>query len=318
MKALDHPILSLIEGPNFGLQMEERKEISSLIQLLDDPDEHVFSHVRSKILALGEPAIPDLENAWDSNALGVLFQSRIEQLIHDIQFEALLRNLSDWKESGAGSLLEGVLIINRFQYPDFDQEQVLKQLEQIQQDIWLELNANLTAFEQVKVINHILFEVYGFVGNIKNYHSPQNSFLSVVLETKKGNPLSLSLIYSIIAQNLDLPIYGVNLPRHFVLAYLDRLSLYKTNDIYSTDVLFYINPFSRGTVFSTGEIDHFLTQLKLEKSPEYYMPCTNIAIVRRALKNLEFSYTKLGESEKVDEINRMIELLATDQSAPLY
>lgn len=292
--------------------MNSDQEISSLIQLLDDPDEGVYTHVRTKILALGEEIIPELESAWETNILGVLFQNRIEQLIHDIQFEALLKNLTLWRESGATSLLEGVLIINRYQYPDFDEDEVLKTLEQIQQDIWIELNSNLTAFEQVKVINHILFEVYGFVGNTKNYHAPQNSFLNVVLETKKGNPLSLSLIYSIIAQNLDLPIYGINLPRHFVLGYLDRFSLYKTNNIYKSDVLFYINPFSRGTVFSRKEIDHFLEQLKLEQDDRFYRPCTNVSIVRRALNNLENSYSKLGDQEKVVEIQRMIETLGEE------
>lgn len=290
--------------------MKQNQDISSLIHLLDDPDEGIYSHVRLEILSLGEEIIPNLESAWETNIFGVLFQNRIEHLIHDIQFRSLLKHLTSWREAGAASLLDGVLLIDRYQYPDFDEEKVLKTLEQIQQDIWLELNANLTAFEQVKVINHILFEVYGFNGNTKNYHAPQNSFLNVVLESKKGNPLSLSLIYSIIAQNLDLPIYGVNLPRHFVLAYLDRFSLYKTNNIYATDVLFYINPFSRGTVFSAKEIDHFLEQLKLETDDKYYKPCSNVAILTRALSNLSNSYSKLGHNDKVEEINQMVAVLS--------
>ncbi|MCO4807277.1 MAG: transglutaminase family protein [Flavobacteriales bacterium] len=289
--------------------MKDEQDISSLIHLLDDPDEGIYSHIRIQILALGEEIIPNLENAWETNIFGVLFQNRIEQLIHDIQFEALLKHLEMWKNAGAASLLDGVILIDRFQYPDFDQEQMLKTLEQIQQDIWLELNANLTAFEQVKVMNHILYEVYGFNGNTNNYHNPKNSFLNIVLESKKGNPLSLSLIYSIIAQNLDLPIYGVNLPRHFVLAYLDRFSLYKTNNIYTADVLFYINPFSKGTVFSVKEIDHFLEQLKLEQDPKYYQPCTNVDILIRALSNLSNSYTKLGDTAKVEEIKKMMGVL---------
>ncbi len=290
--------------------MNQNQDISSLIHLLEDPDEGIYSHVRLEILSLGEEIVPKLESAWETNIFGVLFQNRIEHLIHDIQFKSLLKHLTSWREAGAASLLDGALLIDRYQYPDFDEEKVLKTLEQIQQDIWLELNANLTAFEQVKVINHILFEVYGFKGNTKNYHAPQNSFLNVVLESKKGNPLSLSLIYSIIAQNLDLPIYGVNLPRHFVLAYLDRFSLYKTNNIYTTDVLFYINPFSRGTVFSVKEIDHFLEQLKLETDDKYYKPCSNVAILKRALSNLSNSYSKLGQNDKVEEINQMIAVLS--------
>ncbi len=290
--------------------MEESNEITALIQLLDDPDDQIFEQVRSRLLSLGEDVIPTLEDAWESQVLGVLFQNRIEQLIHEIQFDVICESLRDWGRDGGTSLLEGALIISRYQYPDLDEDRVLKTLEQIQQDVWLELNTNLTAFEQVKVINHILFEIHGFSGNTKNYHAPQNSFLNVVLESKKGNPLSLSLIYSIIAQNLDLPIYGVNLPRHFILAYLDRFSLYKTNDIYSSDVLFYVNPFSRGTVFSKKEIDYFLKQLKLEPNDRFYSPCTNVDIIIRALNNLEHSYKKLGDEEKEQEISKLSKVLS--------
>lgn len=289
--------------------MEQKPNIQSLIQLLDDPDESIYNHVKDQLIEFGEEVISDLEVAWESNLLGVVFQNRIESLIHEIQFKALEKSLKEWVDGGASNLLDGVLIINRYQYPEFDEEKLLKKLEQIQQDIWLELNVNLTAFEQVKVMNHILFELYGFSGNTSDYHAPKNSFLSEVLETKKGNPLSLSLIYAVIAQNLDLPIYGVNLPHHFILAYLDRFSLYKTNDIYATEVLFYINPFSKGTVFSRREIDFFLTQLKLEPKDMFYQPATNISIIRRALNNLEYSYEKLGNKDRVQEVQALIKLL---------
>ena len=289
--------------------MKQQTDISSLIQLLDDPDELVYSHVKIQIMSIGEGAIPNLEEAWESNLFGVLFQNRIEELIHEIQFDAVAKSLNEWAHAEGASLLDGVMIINRYQYPDFDQEKMLKTLEQIQHDIWLELNTNLTAFEQVKVINHILFQIYGFSGNTLDYHSPKNSFLSEVLETKKGNPLSLSLIYSIISQNLDLPIYGVNLPHHFILAYLDRFSLYKTNNIFETDVLFYVNPFSKGTVFSKKEIDYFLEQLKLDPEDSFFKPATNVSIIRRALSNLENSYTKLGNDDRVKEIKHLISQL---------
>ena len=289
--------------------MKQLTDISSLIQLLDDPDELVYSHVKIQIMSIGEGAIPNLEEAWESNLFGVLFQNRIEELIHEIQFDAVAKSLNEWAHAEGASLLDGVMIINRYQYPDFDQEKMLKTLEQIQHDIWLELNTNLTAFEQVKVINHILFQIYGFSGNTLDYHSPKNSFLSEVLETKKGNPLSLSLIYSIISQNLDLPIYGVNLPHHFILAYLDRFSLYKTNNIFETDVLFYVNPFSKGTVFSKKEIDYFLEQLKLDPEDSFFKPATNVSIIRRDLSNLENSYTKLGNDDRVKEIKHLISQL---------
>ncbi|MFI5205122.1 MAG: transglutaminase-like domain-containing protein, partial [Flavobacteriales bacterium] len=186
-------------------------EIKALISLIDDPDDRIYSQVRTKLLEFGEEIIPALESEWESNEYGLVFQSRIETLIHEIQFSSVKDNLVRWIENGSHDLLEGVLIINRFQYPDLDEDRIKKRIHQLKQDVWLELNDNLTAFEQIRVINHILFDVYGFSGNKKNFHSPQNSFLNQVLDTGKGNPLMLSVIYLLVCRPLDLPVYGVNL-----------------------------------------------------------------------------------------------------------
>jgi len=290
--------------------MKQPENLTSLIELLDDPDESIYGHVREQLLLIGADVIPTLESAWESNLFGMLFQKRIEELIHEIQFSLVKTSLTEWAANESNTLLDGVLIVNRYQYPDFDQEETLGLLEQIQKDIWLELNVNLTAFEQVKVMNHILFELHGFTGNTRDFHSPKNSFLSEVLQSRRGNPLSLSLIYAIIAQNLDIPIYGINLPRHFVLGYLDRFSLYKTNSIYKADALFFINPFSKGAVFSHGEIDQFLSQLKMDKKESYYKAATNVAIVKRILNNLEYSYEQLGNAPKVEEIQELKSVLS--------
>ena len=166
------------------------------------------------------------------------------------------------------------------------------------------MNDDLTAIEKVKVLNHILFEVHQFSGNITNYHAPQNSFINNVLESKKGNPLMLSVLYMLICKELNIPIYGINLPQHFVLAYLnDYANLIDVNNkTLSNNILFYINPFSKGLIFNQKDIDQFLKQLNLEAEAKYYIPCSNIEIVKRSLNNLIFSYEKLGYLEKVDEL----------------
>jgi regulator of sirC expression with transglutaminase-like and TPR domain len=79
----------------------------------------------------------------------------------------------------------------------------------------------MTPQEQVLVMNKVLFDIHGFAGNTTNFHAPQNSFINTVLESKKGNPLLISIIYILMARQLDIPIYGVNLPEHFILAYQD-------------------------------------------------------------------------------------------------
>ena len=279
------------------------KEVIALITLLDDPDEVIYSQVKDRFVILGPPAIPHLETAWE-NSFDAIMQKRIEIIIHTIQFEILQKSLKKWALEEQEDLLKGILILSRYQYPDLDETKIRKDLDQIKQDVWLELNDDLTAIEKVKVLNHILFEVHQFSGNITNYHAPQNSFINNVLESKKGNPLMLSVLYMLICKELNIPIYGINLPQHFVLAYLnDYANLIDVNNkTLSNNILFYINPFSKGLIFNQKDIDQFLKQLNLEPEAKYYIPCSNIEIVKRSLNNLIFSYEKLGYLEKVDEL----------------
>ena len=279
------------------------KEVIALITLLDDPDEVIYSQVKDRFVILGPPAIPHLETAWE-NSFDAIMQKRIEIIIHTIQFEILQKALKKWAIEEQEDLLKGILILSRYQYPDLDETKIRKDLDQIKQDVWLELNDDLTAIEKVKVLNHILFEVHQFSGNITNYHAPQNSFINNVLESKKGNPLMLSVLYMLICKELNIPIYGINLPQHFVLAYLnDYANLIDVNNkTLSNNILFYINPFSKGLIFNQKDIDQFLKQLNLEAEAKYYIPCSNVEIVKRSLNNLIFSYEKLGYLEKVDEL----------------
>ena len=183
----------------------DKNEIDALIRLLEDPDEDIFKHIKGKILSLGSEVIPVLENAWE-NSFDHRMQVRIENIIHFIQYDTVNKQLTDWAKGGGKDLLAGVILVARYQYPDLNELKIMTHIERIKQDIWLELNNNLTALEKVRVLNHIIFDVHGFSGNTANFHAPQNSYINNVLESKKGNPLSLSVLYAIIAQRLDVNI----------------------------------------------------------------------------------------------------------------
>jgi regulator of sirC expression with transglutaminase-like and TPR domain len=296
--------------PIVNLQNMDNKELHALINLLDDPDENVYGMVKDKLLSLGHDVIPILENVWEmGDPFNNLVQIRIETIIHKIQFDNIFNQLRNWSKEGAGDILTGALLIARYQYPDLDENKIKLKIDQMMRDVWIELNDHLTALEKVRVLNHIIFDVHGFSGNTTNYHAPQNSYLNNVVESRKGNPLSLSLLYAIIAQKLNIPIYGVNLPQHFILAYLDNGELSEPEMLSEDKVLFYINPFSRGTVFSKKEIDAFLKQLNLNTDSAYYLPCSNLEIIKRLIHNLIYSYEKLGYPAKKQELQELMRAL---------
>jgi regulator of sirC expression with transglutaminase-like and TPR domain len=279
-------------------------EVNSLIRLLDDPDGEIFNHVHQKILSYGTEAIEYLEQAWEQ-AFDPIQQERIANLVHEIQFGIVKNDLQLWHQSGAFDLLQGILIINRYQYPDLDEQKVINHIEAIKRDIWIHMMNESSPSEQVKLINHVFYSIYGFSGNTTNHLDPQNSYLSQVLDTKKGNQISLAIIYSIIAQKLDIPIYGVNLPQHFILAYLDDT----LQSEFESGILFYINAFNKGLIFGRRDVDMFLKQLNLKFDKQFYEPCSNTDIIKRVLRNLVSAYEHLGSAEKVAEINELLAIL---------
>lgn len=275
-----------------------------MIRLLDDPDTEIFEHIHNKLISYGGEAIYYLESAWEQ-AFDPIQQERIANLVHEIQFGIVKEELKLWFQSGAFDLLQGVLTINKYQYPDLDEQKVINQIEAIKRDIWLQMIYDSSAAEQVKLINHVFYNIHGFSGNTTNHQDPQNSYLNQVLDTKKGNQISLAIIYSIIAQKLDIPVYGVNLPQHFILAYVDETMEAE----YEGGILFYINAFNKGFIFGRRDVDMFLKQLNLKADKQFYEPCSNADIVRRVLRNLISAYENLGSAEKVKELNEMLGIL---------
>ncbi|MGY4537583.1 regulator of sirC expression with transglutaminase-like and TPR domain [Mucilaginibacter sp. UYNi724] len=279
-------------------------EVNSLIRLLDDPDAEIFGHVHEKLLSYGIEAINYLESAFEQ-AFDPIQQERIANLVHEIQFGTLKNDLKLWHQSGAFDLLQGILIVNRYQYPDLDEQKVINQIESIKRDIWIQMTNEASPVEQIKLMNHVFYSIHGFSGNTTNHRDPQNSYISQVLDIKKGNQISLAIIYSIIAQKLDIPVYGVNLPQHFILAYLDE----SRESEFEGGILFYINAFNKGFIFGRRDVDMFLKQLNLQFDKQFYEPCSNSDIIKRVIRNLISAYEHLGSAEKVDELNELLEIM---------
>lgn len=272
----------------------EKKEIKALISLLDDEDHSVLDHVETKIKSLGEDIIPFLEEEWENN-LNPDVQTRIENLIHHLQYNLLIERLTKWAEGDKQDLLEGMWLIATYQYPDLTLETLKQDLEQIYYEAWLDFKSEGHPFDQIKMLNSVLFGKLRFSANTKNFHSPSNSMINIVLDTRKGNPISLCVIYMLVAQKLKMPVYGVNLPNLFILTY--------KSDKFQQ---FYINAFNRGLIFSREDIDNYITELRIPSEKFYYEPCSHKEIIQRSLRNLIMSFDKLGEHAKSEEVKTLL------------
>ncbi|QJD78394.1 transglutaminase-like domain-containing protein [Spirosoma rhododendri] len=272
-------------------------ELKALISLLDDEDQEVVEHVEKQIRQIGGSMIPLLETEWEGSFNPAL-QKRIEELIHNLQYESVLDRMRDWKNGGGMDLLEGLWIVATYQYPDLSLDKLRQDIEQLFYDVWVDFKDDMHPDERVRALNHAFFTKLKFAPNTKHFHSPANSMINQVMESRRGNPITLCILYMLIANRLKLPIYGVNLPNLFVLTYKD-------NNV----VQFYINVFNRGLIFSRKDIDQYIDQLNLKQLSTFYQPCTNADIVRRVLRNLVLAFEKTGDVERVSEVERILEMV---------
>ncbi len=271
----------------------DKKELKALVSLLEDEDNEVIRHVEDRIISIGNNVIPFLEKEWESS-FNPSVQRKIEELIHALQFDHLKYRLGEWVKNGAKDLLEGAWIVATYQYPDLELSFLKKEIEQLYYEVWLDFKKDMHPFDQIKTINTAIFEKLKFRANNKNFHSPGNSMVNVVLETRRGNPISLSIIYILIAQKLELPIYGVNLPNLFMCTYKTERHR------------FYINAFNKGLIFSKSDIENYVQQLHLNPMDLFFEPCTNEDIIKRVLRNLVISFEKLNDHQKSDEVKQLL------------
>jgi regulator of sirC expression with transglutaminase-like and TPR domain len=277
----------------------EVNEIKALVSLLEDDDHEVVNHIEAKIMSMGDVIIPFLELEWESQ-FNPNVQKRIEDLIHILQLNSLKQKLKEWKENEQDNLLKGIFLIATYQYPDLDYKKIKKDVDKIYYEAWLSHRTYASPFDQVRNLNHIIFSKLGFTSNTQNFHAPGNSMINIVLESRKGNPIALCMIYMMVANRLKMPVFGVNLPNLFVLTYK------------SDETQFYINAFNKGLVFSKSDIDNYISQLRLKPNDKFYQPCSNLEIVQRILRNLIMAFERLSEAEKVKEVKEILGVISDE------
>jgi hypothetical protein len=285
-----------------------KRKLQALIDLLDDPDALVYELVEKELLKENYKIIPALEEKWEAS-FDENSQERIENLIQNLQFKQTKKLLGKWVNSPGHDLLSGFLLVDRFQYPDLNLLKTDQKIDNLRKSIWLELSDSLTILEKTTILNHFLFNISGYSINHNNIHSPQNCFLNQILDTKRGNPISISILYVIIARQLGLPTHFIDFPRNPLIAIVDPDLAKKVHgDIRNSDVLFYVNPSNKGSITSRKEIEYHLRKNKYGPLQAFTEPKTDLFFIQRLLESLQESYQSAAFQEKEEKVKSLLEL----------
>jgi len=126
-------------------------------------------------------------------------------------FAALVR------EDDSFPLLEAAASIAQDEYPDLDVQQVLGDVDQLLARARRRCGEMTDPLQRLRVLNQFFFRDMGFGGNVNNFYDPDNSYLNVVLRTRRGIPITLAVLWLELAQGLGLKARGVNFPGHFMV-----------------------------------------------------------------------------------------------------
>lgn len=273
--------------------MEQTKEITALLHLIDDPDDEVYSQVSEKIISFGKEIIPNLEHLWETTA-DEYTQERIEMLIHSLHFRDLQMDLKAWANDKEHDLFTGALLVSRYQYPDLNLLTYYQELEKMRRNVWLELNSFLTSLEKVNVLNNILFNYYKIKGTEINYSHPDDFLVHKLVESKKGNAIPIGILLLSMASLLDINLYMINIPRQFILAYFDDDPENNTGVEFPPEhIQFYMDGAS-GQIFSHKDVETYFKRISVPPTASYFKPLNNKRIIQRMLEE----YARCFDTEK--------------------
>ena len=279
-------------------QAPAERERRALLNLLADEDPGVHAAVRERILSLG----PDVRNWLRPHTLSSdpLLRKRAREIIlhferHDADREFLLFCL---REGESLDLETGALLLARTTYPNINAEAYHALLDTFASAIAPRLTSNLAPRAQLKLLNNHLFQRLGFRGDEDTYFDPKNSYLNQVLDRRKGNPISLCLIYMLVARRLKLPVAGIGLPGHFVCRYQSSLDSV------------YIDAFDAGRLLTKADCVQFLLHSVFGLHEQFLTPVTPRRMLIRMCGNLHQSYLHLEAKEDASRMQGYITALS--------
>lgn len=287
--------------------MQENREISALLNLIDDPDEEVYNTVSDKIISFGKGIIPNLEHLWEHTSDETI-QERIELMIHKLHFKDLAADFDHWK-IGSNELLQGALLTARYHYPDIQSITTLQEIEKIRRNIWLELNNYLTPLEQTNVISSILYNYYKQIGVEIAYNHPEDFFINKAVESKKGNAISNGILYLVLCHLLDIPVKAVNIPRQFILAYIDpSYELLNPGAAHAEKIKFYIDPLN-GQIYSHKDVENYFKRISVAPDNAFFKEMSNKQVIQFLLEELSKCFDDDMNRYKMNELLMLAKLL---------
>lgn len=277
-------------------------QLLALVELLADDHPEVVEAARKKLIDSAERSVPILQKAAASHkdskvrveARGVLERIRLASLEREWQ-------RATQRPDEEVDLEQNTFLLARVPYPELDPKPYQRRLDDLAGKVRPKMKTLTKTKEHLVAINEILFGDEKFRGNWDDYFDPRNSYLNCVLDRKLGIPISLSVLYLLIARRLKIPVGGVGIPGHFMVKCEDG------------GMELYVDTFNGGRFLSRAECILFMVEAGYPYQPEFLDRVGPRDILARMLRNLILIYADRHEETLGRTLTHLLDLLYPDR-----
>ena len=262
----------------------------AIVKLLGDDDQLTVDLVKEQLISRGAEASGELEMLLDADNQNV--RRHITQILAEIDSREATSELSIlcplFPEDG--DLEHASWLLSRTMLSGIPLQQYQRAIDDFGSELSVMIDDTMRANERIAIISAYLGIKQGFRGNAGDYYNPDNSFLPSLIESRRGIPISLTLLYILVGARAGMKIEGVNLPGHFLARH--------------GDILF--DPYEHGRIVTLGDCNAILARQDLTFSPEHIEAASPRAMFRRMLTNLLYIYQNEGEEIKAERMAEWI------------
>jgi regulator of sirC expression with transglutaminase-like and TPR domain len=185
----------------------------------------------------------------------------------------------------------------------------LQDLERIKRNIWLELNNYLTPLEQANVLCSILYNYYKLTTNDVTYENPNDFFINKVLESKKGNAISMGILYQVMCDLLDINASIISIPKQMIIAfYHSDYYADKSNADSREHIHFYVDAVN-GQAYSYADIHKYFKRINVQPTVEHFKPLSHKRIIKILLEEVGKCFYSQQAEDKQEEIVALAKIL---------
>jgi regulator of sirC expression with transglutaminase-like and TPR domain len=278
---------------------DQTELIAALITLLRDPEIKVHGPARHKLLELRKEILPALEAARRGER-NPEARARIEGVIYCVHALEIDDHLEEFARQDDAHLdLEtGCLVLARVAYPGLQASALSVPLDAMAEELGRRLHGDMEPLAQIEALSRYLFIDRGFHGHQVGCDDPDHSFLNRVLERRKGLPIALAVVTTLVARRLGLPIAGVGMPGHYIVKYvMDG----------ADDVL--IDPWGGGAVVSRQHCAELLGSWGVVLEDHHLEVTSDRATLQRMCRNLIKPFFHRHDHQRLGHVVRFLHIL---------